>query len=764
MIFFLKKNKRNKTYTYQQLALVTCMAFLVIFLSCSIISFCPYDRSFFYKTVATTSFYYNWCGWYGAYIASIMLFLFGGIGSLLCVGFIFFLLFIMLSKRLFKEEVDRIFIFMGLLLTCTAGLHFLNVDIITKKVPGGIVGDLLHTMLAKIFDPFLLGLFLLVMALSSLVLITGLSGFVTFGKLLCALFLHEKFKRTLIDSFYLAFQIISYPFKKFVTFVLGLWPHANNTIHDSLATFDFEHEFDQLGDDEEFWKSFGVQEPFKDEQIASPALLLQNDDLQAEDKKIEVTIGKQKKVVPELQNEKPYQAPSLALFKSEPDNQKNALESHKILAAILEEKLERFGIQGHVTAINVGPVITLFEYQPEIDSKISKIIALEDDLALALQALSIRIIAPIPGRSVVGFEVSNKQRRMVLLGQVLQSKDFKNFTGHLPLVLGQDSIGSTVIVDLAAMPHLLIAGSTGSGKSVALNSMLVSLLCKHSPETLKLILIDPKRLEFASYADIPHLLVPIVTDPRKASLVLKWVVKTMEERYALMESCNVRNIFDYHTLARSDTERPSMPFIVIMIDELSDLMMTAPKETEDLIARITQMARAAGIHMIVATQRPSVDVITGLIKVNFPSRISFRVTSKIDSRTILDCSGADKLLGKGDMLFLDSSSHLKRAHAAYVSDHEIEKLVTYIRGQRSVQYIDLSLDCVSRGNDDDVEIDDQLYHDVLRFIESIDKVSISLLQRKFRIGYNRSARIIDRLESQGIIMQDPDGKTRKVIR
>jgi DNA segregation ATPase FtsK/SpoIIIE, S-DNA-T family len=351
----------------------------------------------------------------------------------------------------------------------------------------------------------------------------------------------------------------------------------------------------------------------------------------------------------------------------------------------------------------------------------------------------------------------------VHLNQVLHSIDFKNFVGHLPLVLGQDSIGSTVIVDLAVMPHLLVAGSTGSGKSVALNTMLVSLLCKHSPEILKLILIDPKRLEFASYADIPHLLVPIVTDPRKAALVLKWVVKTMEERYALMEECNVRNIFDYHSLAHNNAEMQSMPFIVIMIDELSDLMMTAPKETEDLIARITQMARAAGIHMVVATQRPSVDVITGLIKVNFPSRISFRVTSKIDSRTILDCNGADKLLGKGDMLFLDSSSRLKRAHAAFVSDKEIEKLVNHIRLQQSVEYIDISAQFATQTNDDG-EVDDQLYYDVLRFIESVDEVSISLLQRKFRIGYNRSARIIDKLESQGIIMQEPGGKTRKVIR
>jgi DNA segregation ATPase FtsK/SpoIIIE, S-DNA-T family len=529
---------------------------------------------------------------------------------------------------------------------------------------------------------------------------------------------------------------------------------------DSILTLEFD-ELDEVDcDDDTFWHKFSDS---PQQEIAPACETLQEKDgnLQAEIKP--ALVQKTSYDADEKNNKKIYQLPSLAWFKTESSQHGEPEEDHKMMATVLEEKLERFGVRGRVTSIKVGPVITLFEYQPEIDSKISKIIALEDDLALALQALSIRIIAPIPGRSVVGFEVSNKQRRNVYLGDVLKSSDFKNFVGNLPLVLGQDSIGTTVIVDLAVMPHLLVAGSTGSGKSVALNTMLVSLLCKNSPDVLKLILIDPKRLEFASYADIPHLLVPIVTDPRKAALVLKWVVKTMEERYATMEACNVRNIFDYHELARADNQKPPMPFIVIMIDELSDLMMTAPKETEDLIARITQMARAAGIHMVVATQRPSVDVITGLIKVNFPSRISFRVTSKIDSRTILDCNGADKLLGKGDMLFLDSSSRLKRAHAAFVSDKEIEKLVNHIRNQQQVHYIDPAADFVTHVQDDN-DVDDQLYHDVLRFIESVDEVSISLLQRKFRIGYNRSARIIDKLESQGIIMQEPGGKTRKVIR
>ncbi len=433
----------------------------------------------------------------------------------------------------------------------------------------------------------------------------------------------------------------------------------------------------------------------------------------------------------------------------------------ELVAQTLEEKLKRFGVSGSVMSIKRGPVVTLFEYQPSIDTKLSKIVALEDDLALALQALSIRILAPIPGRSVVGFEVANKQRKDVPLSDIIRSADFQNSSMALPLVLGQSIIGAQVIVDLVKMPHLLIAGSTGSGKSIALNTMLMSLLCKCTPDELKLILIDPKRLEFASYADIAHLLFPIVTDPKKAAPVLRWVVQQMEERYEKMAYKGVRNIADYNKQVTKDEK---LPFIVVIIDELADLMMTAGRDIEDLIARITQMARAAGIHMIVATQRPSVDVITGLIKVNFPSRISFRVTSKVDSRTILDCNGADKLLGRGDMLFLDShNATLRRVHGAYVSDKEIEEVVHHIKMQQTVKYLDIMQELATIGQDSGEE-DDTIFTDVLSFLQEVDDVSISLLQRKFKIGYNRSARIIERLESQGMIMPADGGKGRKVVR
>jgi S-DNA-T family DNA segregation ATPase FtsK/SpoIIIE len=351
-----------------------------------------------------------------------------------------------------------------------------------------------------------------------------------------------------------------------------------------------------------------------------------------------------------------------------------------------------------------------------------------------------------------------------LIAQLIRSAEYQEKKSYiLPLILGEDTIGNSVIVDLTKMPHLLVAGSTGSGKSVALNTMLVSLLCKSTPEELRLILIDPKRLEFAPYADIAHLLFPIITDPKNAIKALKWAVSHMEERYQKMAEAGARTIVDYNLLCK-DKPQEQFPYLVIMIDELADLMMTAGKEIEDLITRLAQMARAAGIHLLVATQRPSVDVITGLIKVNFPSRISFRVTSKTDSRTILDAAGADKLLGRGDMLFLSAhEGHLKRVHGAYVSDEEIFNVVSHIQKQREVCYLDLSTAAPDASQAPD-DVDEQLMQDILQFLSEIDEVSISLLQRKFRIGYNRSARIIDALEGRGFVGPSTGSKTRKVIR
>lgn len=485
--------------------------------------------------------------------------------------------------------------------------------------------------------------------------------------------------------------------------------------------------------------------------------------------------NKDLQVIPELPLNKveskiEYTLPNITMFATQRTNSKNneLLEKEcKEQAHKLEEKLFHFGVNGKVTAIRPGPVITLFEYAPDINTKISKITSLEDDLALALEAMSIRILAPIPGRSVVGFEISNHNRETVSLSDILMSSNFKNNNANLPIVLGVDIVGAPLIEDLVSLPHLLIAGSTGSGKSVGLNSMLVSLLCKLKPSELKLILVDPKRLEFASYTDIPHLIFPIITDARKVSLVLKWVVSEMDRRYSVMANHGVRNLFDYTTLYKSISSQKDMefmPWMVIIIDELADVMMVAGKEVEFYITRIAQMARAAGIHMIVATQRPSVDVVTGIIKVNFPSRIGYRVSSKIDSKTILDGSGAEKLLGRGDLLYLNpKASQLERIHGPYISDKEIKMFADSLRAQQKAQYLDIhELTNTNNGMNDSER--DELYSEVVNYVKTIDEISISMLQRRYRIGFNRSARLIEQLERDGLLAPAQGSKPRKVLR
>lgn len=435
-------------------------------------------------------------------------------------------------------------------------------------------------------------------------------------------------------------------------------------------------------------------------------------------------------------------------------------------AKMLEKKLEHFGVNGKVLAIRPGPVVTMFEYAPGIDNKISKIIALEDDLAMALKAHSMRILAPIPGKSVVGFEIANNLRHSVSFAELIHHAAYAEKTAGLPLALGVDVVGVPVVMDLLSMPHLLVAGSTGAGKSVGLHAMLASLLCAKTPDEMRLVLIDPKRLEFSHYHDIPHLLFPVVNDPRIAAPVLKWLVREMEQRYDTLSKLGLRNLADYHRLVAEPGNRglKPMPFIVVMIDELADLMMVSGKEVEMELARLAQMARAAGIHLIVATQRPSVDVLTGVIKVNFPSRIGYRVTSKIDSRTILDSSGAEKLLGRGDMLLMHASaSHLVRVHGAYISDTEVLELTNELRSLGAPRYEDLAVAVQSvMANDDEFE-NDPLYDELVDFIATVEEISISMIQRHYRIGFNRSARLIHRLEVDGHLAPAQGNKPRKVL-
>lgn len=480
-------------------------------------------------------------------------------------------------------------------------------------------------------------------------------------------------------------------------------------------------------------------------------------------------------------------------------------------ARLLEKKLKDYNIDGEVVEICPGPVITMYEFSPAPGIKISRIAGLTDDLTMALQAMSIRIVAPIPGKGVVGIEVPNRDRDMVFLREIFNCEHFSHSKMKLPLALGKDIAGLPVVTDLAKAPHLLVAGSTGSGKSVSINTMILSLLYTSTPKDVRMIMVDPKMLEFSMYEGIPHLLLPVVTEPKKASLALKWAVNEMERRYQLLSDKGVRNIDSYNkklagelleqeelqTVADAEIieeleeiieegdavdaavdpipfvvdddvilEHSHLPYIVVIVDELADLMMVAGREVEEHIARLAQKARASGIHLILATQRPSVDVITGLIKANLPSRISFQVTSKVDSRTILDTNGAESLLGNGDMLYMPpGSSRLQRIHGAFVSDSEVQRVVDFLKKQGKPVYeksiLEMKDPDEKSGIDDEVQ--DERWEDALRLVAETKQASISMVQRRLRIGYNRAARIVEMMESEGMVApSDGTSKPREI--
>ncbi len=428
----------------------------------------------------------------------------------------------------------------------------------------------------------------------------------------------------------------------------------------------------------------------------------------------------------------------------------------------LLNKLKEFKIDGDVVRTYSGPFVTTFEFRPVANVKVSKILNLQDDIAMALKAKTIRILAPIPGMDVVGIEIPNNSLDTIYLRDILDSKVFKESSSPLTLALGKDIVGEPFITDLKKLPHLLIAGTTGSGKSVGINAMILSLLFKNTPDTLKIMLIDPKMLEFSTYNDIPHLLTPVITEPKKAIVALANMVLEMERRYKIMSKCRTKNIDTYNIKAQKE-KLELFPFIVIVIDELADLMMNGGKEVEFSIARLAQMARASGIHLIVATQRPSVDVVTGLIKANLPSRMSYKVGQRIDSKVILDTQGAESLLGRGDALFTPPGSNIVRLHAPWNSEDEIEKIVEFLKSQREPQYDDKYL------LEDEIDKSitknnlDSLFEDAKKIVLKDKRSSISYLQRKLQIGYNRSARIIEQLEDMGVLSAVNNKGQREIL-
>jgi S-DNA-T family DNA segregation ATPase FtsK/SpoIIIE len=492
------------------------------------------------------------------------------------------------------------------------------------------------------------------------------------------------------------------------------------------------------------------------------------------------------------------------------DTDANA-ENLQMQSKLLEKKLEDFGVKGQVVAVSPGPVVTTFEYAPAPGVKINKIVNLTDDLALALRAISIRIVAPIPGKAAIGIEIPNTDRETVRFKEIATSEAFQNAKSELTLCLGKDIVGHPVAAELDRMPHLLIAGATGSGKSVALNTMICSFLYKATPEEVKMIMVDPKRIELSMYDGIPHLITPVVTDVKKATNALFWAVKEMERRYQLLSDHKARNVRQYNTkaekaakaVAKAAAKAPKsgppaagkagpadqaaaqatataggqpeakpavaemerLPLIVIIIDELADLMMVASRDVEVALTRLAQMARAAGIHLILATQRPSVDVLTGIIKANFPTRLSFQVSSKTDSRTIIDTNGAENLLGMGDMLFLPpGAAKLQRIHGAYISETELARITEYLKSQQRPEYISEVLETPAKesGGDEEKEYDER-YDDAVALVTKTGQASISMIQRHLRIGYNRAARIVDMMELEGVVGPSDGVKPREVL-
>ena len=517
------------------------------------------------------------------------------------------------------------------------------------------------------------------------------------------------------------------------------------------------------------------------EDVDNKTVVTSIDELIRVDEEVKPEVKEIKEDVVDI-NTKGYKLPSINLLAKPVKNKtKESKETINHNVEALQQVLADFGVEGHVVAINPGPTVTQYEVEIKSGTKVSKVASLNKEIALALAARDVRIEAPIPGKSTIGVEIPNQVKESVTVREILQSVPEKYNDSKLLVTLGRNIMGKPVFCEINKTPHMLVAGSTGSGKSVCINSIIISILMRAKPDEVKLVLVDPKKVEFSMYNGVPHLMAPVVSDPRKANIVLKKIVVEMERRYELFADSKTKNIEGYNSYIdklneerKEDDKLKHLPFIVVIIDELADLMLVAAKEVEDSIMRITQMARAAGIHLIVATQRPSTDVITGVVKANIPSRISFAVSSQIDSRTILDQGGAEKLLGKGDMLFKPMGENTPiRIQGAYVSDEELQKIVDFTISQQKANY-DHSLteergeSSSDPGSYDDgyqskEEYDDPLYNDIVDFAMEFGKISASLIQRKYRIGYNRAARIVDLLEERGIIGPQNGSKPREVL-
>ncbi|MFC1857060.1 DNA translocase FtsK [Thermodesulfobacteriota bacterium] len=694
--------------------------FLLIFALISLLSYSPEDPSIHHAKA--TGDIHNLFGFLGAHFSGVLIGLFG-IGS-------FWLPFLLLfaSIHVFAGHPRKAIILNlvgGLFLIIATGAlfaiqkdHFLILG--SKYSSGGVIGFHLKSFLIRYSNLTGGAIILILLWIIGLILSTGFS-LITFAKQI--------------------WKVISIAFASIKTLFIK-WQERAKKAHKRVK---IKKEAAEKKDREIKIKKAKAK-PIRD-----------------------VPVPKQKEF-DFMQGEAGFQLPSVN-FLDDPEGKMEIADSEnlRMQSKLLEKKLDDFGVKGKVETISPGPVVTTFEYEPAPGVKINKIVNLSDDLALALRATSIRIVAPIPGKGAIGIEIPNASRQIVRFKEIVVSSAFEKSKSDLTMCLGKDIVGNPVVADLAKMPHLLIAGATGTGKSVALNTMICSFLYKVTPEDVQFIIIDPKRIELSIYSGIPHLVTPVVTDPKKSTYSLFWAVREMERRYELLSEKGAKSTKQYNLKIEKEASKENppekLPKIVIIIDELADLMMVASREVEVALTRLAQMARAAGIHLILATQRPSVDVLTGIIKANFPTRMTFQVSSKTDSRTIIDTNGAENLLGSGDMLFLPpGTGKLQRIHGAFISEKETARITDFLRSQRPPEFNKDVLEPPDKEKTvRDAEEHDERYDDAVALVTKSRQASISMIQRHLRIGYNRAARIIEMMEREGVVGPSDGVKPREVL-
>ena len=732
------KNKTNKTASNSpnKKAISQPIREAILLLSFSVSSFIYLTLTTYQKNdsswiKSSSAEIENLGGLFGSYLSETLYFIFGQAAFLIPLIIIFLAIIIYKRDSPNDNKEGNTLRFTGYFIFLAAFCALLSIHYSSNNLEvgaGGIVGNSIATFSVKNFGAY--GSTLVLVSLFAI----GLTMWLKFSWILI-------FEKT--------GGIFIYVVQKFYNFILDI---------PSLISRD--KELKDLKKDIAFKKKLEKLKKLDDVKIEPEVKVTNFSDRVEKEKQIQLFEDKSGSKIPPLS----LLNDSYEVIASYSD------ETLKNLSKLVEIKLDDYGIKANVVAVHQGPVITRFELEPEAGVKAVKITSLSKDLARALSVTNVRVVEVIPGKNVIGIEIPNENKQIVRLSEILKSSDFEKYSSKLTIGLGKDISGSPVMTDLTKMPHLLLAGTTGSGKSVAINSMVLSLIYKSSPEHVRMIMIDPKMLELGVYDGIPHLLTPVVTDMNLAANALMWSVKEMERRYKLLAKYSVRNIDGYNSKINADkfAEDESLPQIVIIVDEFADLFFVVGKRIEELIARLAQKARAAGIHLILATQRPSVDVITGLIKANIPSRIAFQVSSKTDSRVILDQSGAENLLGNGDMLYLESGKMIpERIHGAFVSDKEVKDVVSYLKEGVKNDYLeeilDNNIDLKSLYKEDD-EDEDDLYKEAVSIVIESDKASISYLQRRLKIGYNRAARMIEKMEELGIVTSIQKNGTRNVLK